>query len=190
VLGYCGLRFGEAAALRVADVDLTARRIRVRRSVTYVRQAGLVEGPTKNHTSRTVPVPVFLARLLATEIAHRDAEKLVFTSPRGGGHLTLAQARYTFQKATAAVESCGGLRLHDLRHTCASLAISAGANVKVVQRLLGHKTAVLTLDRYGHLFPDDLDAVADAFDSAAEVTADHLRTGGTSRLVAMPQNTL
>jgi integrase len=64
------------------------------------------------------------------------------------------------------------VRLHDLRHTRASLAISAGANVKVVQRLLGHKTAVLTLDRYGHLFPDDLDAVADAFGSAA----DRLRT--------------
>jgi integrase len=48
----------------------------------------------------------------------------------------------------------------------------AGANVKVVQRLLGHKTAVLTLDRYGHLFPDDLDAVADAFDSAADRSAD------------------
>jgi integrase len=49
--------------------------------------------------------------------------------------------------------------------------------VKVVQRLLGHKTAVLTLDRYGHLMPDDLDAVADAFDAAAESTADQLRTG-------------
>jgi integrase len=59
------------------------------------------------------------------------------------------------------------VRIHDLRHTCASLAISSGANVKVVQRLLGHKTAVLTLDRYGHLFPDDLGAVADAFDAAA-----------------------
>ena len=57
VLGYCGLRFGEAAALRVKDVDVAARRIRVRRSVTYVRKTGLVEGPTKNHTSRTVPVP-------------------------------------------------------------------------------------------------------------------------------------
>jgi succinate dehydrogenase/fumarate reductase flavoprotein subunit len=54
-----------------------------------------------------------------------------------------------------------------------------GANVKVVQRLLGHKTAVLTLDRYGHLFPDDLDAVADAFEAAAaaHTTADWLRTG-------------
>jgi integrase len=72
--------------------------------------------------------------------------------------------------AVAAVDGIDGVRLHDLRHTCASLAISAGANVKVVQKLLGHKTAVLTLNRYGHLFPDDLDAVADAFDVAAKTT--------------------
>jgi integrase len=58
----------------------------------------------------------------------------------------------------------------------ASLAIGAGANVKVVQKLLGHKTAVLTLDRYGHLFPDDLDAVAATFDAATASTADALRT--------------
>ena len=45
------------------------------------------------------------------------------------------------------------MRLHDLRHTCASSAISAGANVKVVQKLLGHKTAVLTLDQYGIYSP-------------------------------------
>jgi integrase len=175
VLGLCGLRFGEAAALQVADVDIDKRRIRVRRSVTYVRKTGLVEGPTKNHSSRTVPVPAFVGRLLTTEIGDRDGTALVFESARGGGYLTLGQARYTFQKAAAAVDGCDGVRLHDLRHTCASLAISAGANVKVVQRLLGHKTAVLTLDRYGHLFPDDLDAVADAFDAAAESTAGGLR---------------
>ncbi|MEV0059280.1 tyrosine-type recombinase/integrase [Nocardia sp. NPDC050718] len=46
---------------------------------------------------------------------------------------------------------------HSLRHTAASLAISAGANIKVVQRMLGHKTATLTLDLYGHLFDEDLD---------------------------------
>ncbi|EHB56073.1 integrase family protein [Mycolicibacterium rhodesiae JS60] len=176
VLGYCGLRFGEAAALRVQDVDTQERRIRVRRSVTYVRKTGLIEGPTKNHTSRTVPVPDFLARLLATEIQGNSPEALVFPSARSGSYLTLGQARYSFQKATGAVAGCAGARLQDLRHTCASLAISSGANVKVVQKLLGHKTAVLTLDRYGHLFPDDLDAVAVAFDKAASSTADALRT--------------
>jgi integrase len=176
VLGYCGLRFGEAAALRVSDVDIAGRRIRVRRSVTYVQKTGLVEGPTKNHTARAVPIPTFVARLLTTEIADHDGDALVFESHRGG-YLTLGQARYTFAKAVAAVGGVDGVRLHDLRHTCASLAISAGANVKVVQKLLGHKTAVLTLDRYGHLFPDDLDAVATAFDAAAESTAYRLRTG-------------
>jgi integrase len=188
VLGYCGLRFGEAAALKVGDVDVSARRIRVRRSVTYVRKTGLVEGPTKNHSSRTVPVPEFVARLLETEIAGRSGDALVFESARGGGYLTLGQARYMFTKATAAVEGCEGVRLHDLRHTCASLALSAGANVKVVQRLLGHKAAVLTLDRYGHLLPDDLDAVADAFDTAAATAAYRLRTEAPARPVAVVRN--
>jgi len=184
VLGYCGLRFGEASALQVADVDVRARRIEVRRSVTYVRKTGLVEGSTKNHTSRIVPIPAFLGRLLETEVAGRPPTGLVFPSARGGGYLTLRQARYCFQKATAAVEGCEGVRLHDLRHTCASLAISSGTNVKVVQRLLGHKSATLTLDRYGHLFPDDLDAVADAFDAAAKSTAYDLRTIPVLRAVS------
>jgi Phage integrase family len=70
------------------------------------------------------------------------------------------------------VEGCDGVRLHDLRHTCASLAIRSGANVKVVQKLLGHKTAKLTLDRYGHLYADDLETVATAFDAAAQAPAD------------------
>ena len=51
---------------------------------------------------------------------------------------------------------------HDLRHTAASLAISAGANVKAVQRMLGHASAAMTLDTYADLFDDDLDLVAGA----------------------------
>ena len=54
---------------------------------------------------------------------------------------------------------------HDLRHTAASLAISAGANVKAVQRMLGHASAAMTLDTYAELFEDDLDSVAVALDS-------------------------
>jgi integrase len=185
VLGYCGLRFGEATALRVADVDIKARRIRVRRSVTYVRKTGLVEGETKNHTSRTVPVPAFVARLLATDIADKRGETLVFPSARSESYLTLSQARYAFTKALAVVGGIDGVRLHDLRHTCASLAISEGANVKVVQKLLGHKSAVLTLDKYGHLFPDDLEAVASAFDAAAQTTADALRTVRVPKPIAV-----
>ena len=53
-----------------------------------------------------------------------------------------------------------GLSPHELRHTCASLAIRSRASIKTVQRLLGHATATMTLDNYGHLYPDELDQVA------------------------------
>jgi hypothetical protein len=53
------------------------------------------------------------------------------------------------------------LRFYDLRHSCASLLIREGASVKAVQKQLGHATASITLDTYGHLFPDELDALAE-----------------------------
>lgn len=56
--------------------------------------------------------------------------------------------------------------IHDLRHTAASLAISAGANPKAVQRMLGHASAAMTLDTYADLFEDDLDAVSERIDDA------------------------
>jgi integrase len=188
VLGYCGLRFGEAVALRVGDVNLKTRRIQVQRSVTNVTGKGLIEGDTKNHSSRTVPVPKFLAPLLETEIGERAGTELLFPSRRGG-YLTVGEFRWVFNPAAKAV-GVGGLIPHELRHTCASLAIAAGANVKVLQTLLGHKTATLTLDRYGHLFPDDLGKIADAFDVAAETAADALRTGRRLKAVSADDNGL
>jgi integrase len=62
------------------------------------------------------------------------------------------------------------MTLHDLRHTAASLAISSGANVKAVQRMLGHASAAMTLDVYADLFDDDLDALARRLDNAAALS--------------------
>lgn len=77
-----------------------------------------------------------------------------------------------------------GLTPHGLRHTAASLAIASGADVNVVQTMLGHASATMTLDLYGHLYADRLDEVADALDAARsasgadspEILADFLRT--------------
>ncbi|MFF2349057.1 tyrosine-type recombinase/integrase [Kitasatospora sp. NPDC058115] len=80
---------------------------------------------------------------------------------------TLGYARSAiFDPAVKAAGLDGlGLTPHKLRHTAASLAIAAGADVKVVQQMLGHKSAAMTLDVYGHLFPDRLDEVANALDT-------------------------
>ena len=59
------------------------------------------------------------------------------------------------------------MRVHDLRHTAASIAISSGANVKAVQRMVGHRDATMTLKRYAHLFDTDLDRVAEDISAKA-----------------------
>lgn len=65
-----------------------------------------------------------------------------------------------------------GLTPHKLRHAAASLAIAAGADVKVVQQMLGHADAVMTLNVYGHLWPDRLHEVADVLDRKRRETLD------------------
>jgi integrase len=170
VLGYCGLRFGEAAALRRKDVG--DRELTIRSSATYVAGSGIVETTTKTNRARHVPVPEPVWELLSKELPD-EPSALVFPSHRGG-HLPIEEYRRAFDKACNAV-GITGLVPHGLRHTTASLAISEGANVKVVQRLLGHATAAMTLDRYGHLLSDDLAGVADALGKAIESAAVLLR---------------
>jgi integrase len=179
VLGYTGIRFGEAAALRMKNVDLAQRRIRVTRSAGYVQGLAIVEGPVKNHQNRSVAIGATLAGLLGADLEGRKPDDLVFPS-RKGGYLPLGELRWAFDQA-AARAGLIGLVPHELRHTAASLAIQSGANVKVIQQMLGHKTATMTLDLYGHLFADDLDSVADALDAAYSLRT-QTRTAGPPAL--------
>jgi Phage integrase family len=73
--------------------------------------------------------------------------------------------------SVAEAAGLAGLTPHELRHTAASLAVSAGANVKAVQRMLGHARAAMTLDVYADLFDDDLEAVAERLDALARASA-------------------
>lgn len=79
-----------------------------------------------------------------------------------------------------------GLRIHDLRHTGASLLVASGANVKAVQRHLGHASASMTLDRYSHLFTDDLEALADRLDTTiSKANASYSRPGASDNVVEL-----
>lgn len=165
VLAYCGLRWSELAGLRVGRVDLMRRRLTIAEAMTEVNGARIVWGVPKTYETRTVPVPAFLVDELAAHVAGLAKDDLVFTSPTGAP-LRNRNARRGWFDAAATAAGVDGLTPHELRHTAASLAISAGANVKAVQRMLGHATAAMTLDRYADLFDADLDAVADRLDNA------------------------
>lgn len=185
LLAYCGLRWGEAAALRVRDVDPDVRgRIRVRASITEI-SGELVEGTPKSHQARAVPIPRFLRAPLAEQLAGKGADEHVFTAPQGGPLRLSNWRRRVFDPAAREI-GIEGLTPHELRHTAASLAIASGATIKAVQSMLGHASATLTLDRYGHLFADELDAVADRMDAArSAAAADFLRTAAASTVVAI-----
>jgi integrase len=186
-LAYTGCRWGEVAALRVGRMDFLRRRARVNESVTLVRGV-LTWGTPKGHERREVPIPPFLVDELAAHVAGKSSDDLVFTGTKGGPLRAQVFQRAVLTQAAAAI-GLDGLHPHELRHTAASLAIASGADVKVVQQMLGHKSATMTLDLYGHLFDDRLDEVAAAMDAArtsAQDHADYLRTEG--QLIKLPRS--
>jgi integrase len=170
VLSYCGLRWGELAGLRVRDLDFTRRRLNVRE--TMVEVDGYFEvAPPKNYEERSIPVPEFIMDRLAEHIRTKALDDHVFVSSRNGSVMrNRTFRRYWFDEAAEAI-GIPGLTPHELRHTCASLAVSVGANVKAVQLMLGHASAAITLDVYADLFEDDLDDVGQALNEAATASA-------------------
>jgi site-specific recombinase XerD len=164
LLAYTGIRWGEAVGLRVHDLDMLRRRASVTENAV---QSGtqIYVGTPKSHKQRTVPLPEFLLTYLARQCEGRGPGDLLFPGD-DGKHLRRPHA-VSGWFARAVVESkVPRTTPHDLRHTAASLAVSAGANVKAVQKMLGHASAALTLDIYTDLFDDDLEAVATALDDA------------------------
>ncbi|OCB21288.1 integrase [Mycobacterium malmoense] len=158
VLAFCGLRWGEAIALRIRDVEFLKRRFVVHENAVQLGVEHAV-GQTKGRTVRSVPVPSFVLDELSPLCADKEPSDLVFPGPDGkylprpkstGGWFSGAVKRAKVQQITP----------HDLRHSAASLAVSAGVNVLALQRMLGHKSAKVTLDTYADLFDTDLDAVA------------------------------
>jgi integrase len=164
VLAFTGLRWGEVVALRVDSLNILRRQVNVRAAATEIG-GRLVFGTPKTHRVRTVILPRAVADLLAAHLAAKAPGDLVFTSPEGrplrGGNFR----KKVWKPATSiALPNTEDLTLHDLRHTAASLAISCGANIKAVQRMLGHKHASMTLDVYGHLYTEDLEDLANRLD--------------------------
>lgn len=185
-LSYTGLRWGEMAALRVRDFDVLRRRVTISRAVAEVK-GKVVWSTPKTHERRSVPFPKILVDELAALMRGKGRDDLVFTSAEGDVLRVSTYRPRVFARAVKKLrEEADAARAvekqrdgepstpefptvtpHDLRHTAASLAISVGANVKAVQKMLGHASAAMTLDTYADLFDDDLEAVADALDEAA-----------------------
>jgi integrase len=137
VLAYCGLRWGEVVGLRVRDVAFLRRRISVTENAVQIGTRHAV-GPTKGREARSVPVPQFVLNELATQCNGKAPGDLLFPA-RDGGYLHRPKSATGWFQAAVKKAKVQKVTPHDLRHTCASLAVSAGVNVLALARMLGHK---------------------------------------------------
>lgn len=160
-----GMRPEEYLALKWSDLDLHAGTATVRRTLIWRKGGGWYFGePKTSRSRRTIPIP---RSLVGELVDHRrkQAESrlkkgadyqnndLVFASGEGTPILLRNLVRRHFQPLLARAELSPTLRLYDLRHSCATLLLSAGENPKVVSERLGHASIVLTLDTYSHVLP-------------------------------------
>lgn len=166
VLGTVGLRWGELAGLKVKDVDLLRSRINIERSAVTVG-SDIAIGTPKSHERRSVAVPKSVMGLVANLIEGRDREEYIWARADGTPLRVPSHEDWfdqAVQKCMAKDSEFPRITPHGLRHVAAGLMVSSGANVKVVQRQLGHASAAMTLDIYADLFDEDLEAVAVAVD--------------------------
>jgi integrase len=180
LLAATGMRRGEALALRWRDVDLDAGRLQVRRSLGVVKAKGageqLVEGPTKTGQARVVDIDADTVAalrayratrgLLALDLV-RDAAIVLGTLEGAHRHPERYSRRFVEQVVQArralGEDQLPRIRLHDLRHTHATLLLAAGEPVKVVSERLGHANATITLTVYQHVHPGMGRQAADRF---------------------------
>ena len=160
--GLSGLRWAELIGLQAKDFATDGRYVQVTRSLSEVNGV-FHEGSTKSGQTRVVYLPGLLHLRIETLLAGKADSDLVFTNSVGN---PISLANFTKRVFKPAIELAGVPRFtpHDLRHTAASNAISAGANVLIVANMLGHSDPSITLKRYAHLFSHDQEVLAASID--------------------------
>ena len=159
-----GLRRGEMLALRWEDVDLEAQVLRIKRSLSETRagtsERGLsFESPKTNKGKRSVALTPYAVSLVAKYRKSRDSGErakpgdLIFPNPQGAPIRPRSLTQH-FKRISKRAGLPASTRLHDLRHTAATLLLSKSIHPKIVQEVLGHSTISITLDTYSHVLPN------------------------------------
>jgi integrase len=172
VAAWCRPRASEMAGLRWNRVDLLGRRITIFEQLDREDGKGFVTSTTKTAKGvRHVPIPKVVAAALQEHLEAGRGESghggLVFTSPKGSP-LDMHSFRSRFWRPATDAAGIPPVTIHEMRHTCASLSLAAGVDIKMLQQILGHASAAMTLDLYGHLILGRHDAYLERLDRMAE----------------------
>ncbi|WP_181767103.1 tyrosine-type recombinase/integrase [Streptomyces albidus (ex Kaewkla and Franco 2022)] len=175
-----GLRRGEVLALTWDDIDFERKQFRVRRNLQRIKQELVFGTPKTARSLRTISLPERCVRELRAHKAAQREERaaagdrwdplkhqpagLAFTTPTGRP----TDPRSLNRMLTVLCRSANvrRVRVHDLRHTCASLLLEQGVDARTIMETLGHSTISMTLDTYAHVMDSTLRAAAERMDDA------------------------
>ncbi|MEU2239877.1 tyrosine-type recombinase/integrase [Streptomyces sp. NPDC018338] len=187
-----GLRRGEALGLTWSDVDLSAGQLRVRRNLQRIKRELLFGTPKTARSIRTVSLPKRCVDALRAHQAKQEEERMVAGEKwkpslhqPGGLIFTTSTGRPTDPRSLnrmltilCAKAKIRRIRVHDLRHTCASLLLAQGVDARIIMETLGHSTITMTLDTYAHVMQSTLRAAADRMDDALGIDDPGEEEGG------------
>lgn len=178
-----GMRWSELVGLRRSKVDLRRGKVRVTEQLIRLRNGDWLRKETKTAAGvRSITISPETVAILSSHISQYvggDLDALVFPNKAGNPLISSSFWQHYFRPALAVA----GLRcrFHDLRHTSVALAIAEGAHPKAIQTRMGHSSINVTLDRYGHLFPELDEAIAVAFSQRLrEVRLAHAQVATTT----------
>ena len=148
MLYYCGMRIGELEALTAADVDLDTNTITINKTYHLINGQGIVTTPKTQKANRTIIIPPFLSAVI------REYEKRIYGLEADMRLFTASHSTYARQMEDHTKQAgIKRIRLHDIRHSHASLLIEMGFSALLVSERLGHENVSTTLNIYSHLFP-------------------------------------
>lgn len=186
---YTGMRRGELLALRWQDIDFIYSQIYVNRSLHHLKDGSYVfTAPKSERSRRTIALPPSAFLIMSEYHKQKEAESTLLGTILNDSELVFSALGKplrpnTVSRAWSNLAIKAGvrvIRLHDARHTHASLMLKQGIHPKVVQERLGHSTISITLDTYSHVAPGLQDAAAKRFDDALQV-----RHNGTVKSVPL-----
>lgn len=194
VLIGCGLRRGEALALRWADVDLDHRVLQVRRTLTDVNGRLSFTPPKTAGSAAGVGLSSRVVAALRRQQASQAVERALWAEayedgdlvfPRENGFPLLVKKLLLDFHALAAAAGVPRCTIHDLRHLAATMMIASGVPLAVVSKMLRHSKISMTVDLYGHLSRETSTAAADTYGAvldaaAAELAAERAVSGATT----------
>lgn len=160
VLYYMGLRQGEAQALTWKDINFTRKELNIKKTLTTKIKGELytISTPKTKNSIRTLPMPEIVLNGLKT--LYNEYKKYTDFSNNWfvfGGSIPFRETTICKHKSKyCKLANVQEIRIHDFRHSCASLLINNGANITLVSKYLGHSNITITLNTYAHLFESEL----------------------------------